>query len=149
MTLADGKEYLVAVGKVSVDLPVHAASLLNRERYWTTFYTAYQSFKLSAGVLAFTMDEKGALFVVGNGNIVPAGCAVVLMAEPSVVKKGTLRTTGENATPAVGNVLKGSDTEESVSSGTAYVLGVDEKGEIGFCLAGSSVPANKAYIVKQ
>ena len=151
MTLADGKEYLVAVGKVSVDLPVHAASLLNRERYWTTFYTAYQSFKLSAGVLAFTMDETGALFVVGNGNIVPAGCAVVLMAEPSVVKKGTitLRTTGENATPAVGNVLKGSDTEESVSSGTAYVLGVDEKGEIGFCLAGSSVPANKAYIVKQ
>jgi hypothetical protein len=151
MTLADGKEYLVSVGKVPVDLPVHAASLLNRERYWTTFYTSYQSFKLDAGVLAFMMDETGALFVVGNGNIVPAGCAVVLMAEPSVVKNGTikLRTTGENATPAAGNVLKGSDTAVAVSSGTAYVLGVNDKGEIGFYLAGTEVPANKAYIVKQ
>ena len=151
MTLADGKEYLVALEKVSVDLPVHAALLLNRDRYWTAFYTAYQSFKLAAGVLAFTMDETGALFVVGNGNIVPAGCAVVLMAEPSVVKKGmiTLRPTGENATPAAGNVLKGSDAEETVSSGTAYVLGVNDKGEIGFYLAGTEVPANKAYIVKQ
>ncbi len=150
MTLADGKDYLVAVEKVSVNLPVHAASLLNRQRYWTTFYTAYQSFKLVAGVMAFTMDETGALFVVGNGNIVPAGCAVILMAEPSVVKNGmiTLKTTGENASPVKGNVLKGSDSEVSVTSGTAYVLGVDETGEIGFYLAGSAVPANKAYIVK-
>ena len=151
MTLADGKEYLVDAGKVSVKLTLHAASLLGRERYWTTFYTAYQSFKLDAGVLAFTMDETGALFVVGNGNIIPAGCAVVLMAEPSVVNNGTitLKTTGDNAKPAAGNVLKGSDTEVVVSSGTAYVLGVNNQGEIGFYTADTAVPANKAYIVKQ
>lgn len=150
MTLADGNDYQVALKKVSVNLPVHAASLLDRQRYWTTFYTAYQSFKLGAGEMAFTMDETGALFVVGDGNIVPAGCAVILMAEPSVVKNGmiTLKTTGENASPVAGNVLKGSDSEVAVTSGTAYVLGVDDAGEIGFYLAGSTVPANKAYIVK-
>ena len=144
-------------------LTAHQASLADVWRYWTTFYNPNWNYKLPAGAQAFILKSDKALYRVGDGTIVPAGCAVVIMADQSALtivngNTGTLTLTATTDTaPAVsGNILLGTSVLtycSSLVSGSqqVYVLGCDESVKIGFYIFDDStipIPANKAYYVE-
>ena len=83
-------------------------------------------------------------FVFSHDGTIPAGVAVVIMAESASL---TLTATNANAPAVVGNILQGSDSTVPVAglSGTPYVLG--KVGDVlGFYqYTGTSIPAGKAY----
>ena len=132
------------------------AGFAGQKRYWTTYYHPTLNFRLSEGAIAFTMHYQGenkVLHTVGDGRIIPKGCAVIIMSEvPSV----TLNVTTDTATPESGNILRGTSVNKSVSelvpsaSGyKVYVMGSDNS-EFGFFrFSGQVIPANKAYYVEQ
>ena len=81
-----------------------------------------------------------------TGNIIPAGTAVIIVADSPTVTLTQLDPT--DVTARAGNLLSGSDSDYTIQSGTAYVLGV-AGGVLGFYpLTGNTVPAGKAYYVE-
>ena len=118
-------------------------------RYWATFYHRTLRFTLPEGAQAFTMDSNHKLYRLGtDGKVIPAGTAVVILAdkESIILTFDTGTTTVTDPAPG-GNILKGVDTPIA-ATGTPYVLGVVE-GKLGFYeYKGGPVPANKAYYVQ-
>ena len=132
-------------------------SFAGQTRYWTTFYNPNFNCQLPAGAQAFTMKDDYALYRVGDGSIIPANCAVVIIADTAEL---TLTSTDSSATPEYGNILKGvsADTEAStlltpVVPGSniyltaVYVLSRDSDGNFGFFKFSGTIPAGKAYYV--
>ena len=115
--------------------------------YWGTFYNGVADYQLPEGAQAFTMNVNKQLYRLGsNGRVIPAGTAVVIIADVEAV---TLTKGGspEPVAPNGGdNILLGDDFPVE-GDGTQYVLG--KKGNvIGFYkFLGSEIPANKAYYV--
>ena len=130
-------------GTNTLSLTAHQAAYAGQTRYWTTFYHPNYNYKLPAGAQAFTMDSEHALYRVGDGTIVPAGCAVVIVSDASEL---TLTMTGSSATPKDGNILQGTSTATAAPA-KAYVL--SKEGEtFGFFKYTGEIPANKAYYVE-
>lgn len=128
-------------------------------RLWATFYHPDVNFKLPAGVMACTMKSDEILYRVGDGSVIPAGCAVVLVRDLYSnyvsIQDITLVPTDETATPEPDNILLGSGTEQDnpymgASSQKVYVLGIGGNySTLGFYkFLGYKIPANKAYFIR-
>ena len=130
--------------EATVNLTAHSGTLAGQTHYWATFYHPNWNYTLPAGAKAYIVKEDKNLYRVGDGTIIPAGVAVVIMAESASL---TLTATNANAPAVVGNILQGSDSTVPVAglSGTPYVLG--KVGDVlGFYqYTGTSIPAGKAY----
>lgn len=144
----------------TVDLLAHEAVAEGQTRYWTTFYHPDFNYQLPAGALAFTMKSDKVLYCVGNGSVIPSGCAVVIMTDASAltnITSGsgtlTLTKTTETATPESGNILSGKSSATAVSdvvtgSQKVYILGKKSSTFGFFQFSGSTIPSNKAYYVE-
>ncbi len=147
-------------GLTSKTVTACQASFAGQTRYWTTFYHPSFNYLLPAGAQAFTVKEDHALYRIGDGSIIPANCAVVIIADAAEL---TLVMTESSATPEEGNILRGIavDTEAvNLLSGTGtvigdqivylnavYVLSRYSDGRFGFFQYSGTIPANKAYFV--
>ncbi len=128
------------------------ASFAGVERYWTTFYSATR-YALPAGAQAFIMKSDHVLYRIGDGSVIPAGCAVVIMADASALTNRTATggivtlTPTSAAEPSVsGNILLGVDSPTAAPSG-AYVMS-KVGSDFGFFTFTGTIPANKAYYVE-
>lgn len=141
----------------TLDLTAYAGTVSGVKGYWTTFFHGTFNYQLPAGAQAFTMDSNHHLYRVGtDGRIIPAGKAVVIIAEASALtgvtaESGTLTLTHTNSDASINgtSILQGSDSPVTVSGpgGTPYVLGL-VGGVLGFYkFTGETIPAQKAYYV--
>lgn len=118
----------------------------NGGHYWTTYYNAAASFDLSDGAKAYTVDSNKHLRLLGDGTILPAGTAVIIISdtESITIEK---RNQSSEVTVRGTNILEGSTypVAKSVLSGTPYVLGI-KNGILNFYqFTGDIIPAMKAY----
>ena len=132
------------------NITAHSAGFAGQTHYWTTFYHNTINYKLPAGAKAFTMKSDKALYLVGDGSVIPAGCAVIIMADTETIP---LTVTYETATQESGNILKGvvADTAKTdLTTGSEKVCVMGKSGStFGFFeFSGTTVPANKAYYLK-
>ena len=119
-------------------------------RYFTTFYHATKNYRLSEGAQAFTLNGNKQFYRIGDGSIVPAGCAVIIFAEKIAV---SLTATNETATPVGTNILRGVGVATAAStlvtgSQKVYVVSGDSDGIGLYEYTGTTIPAYKAYIVE-
>ena len=135
-------------------IPANQAALNGVTKFWATFYHSLGNYQLPDGAMALTMDSNKQLFVVGNGNIVPAATAVVIMADASALDangKLVLTETTETATPVEGNKLEGTSAATATTnlvSGTQKVYVLSKVGEdFGFFQFEGTLNANKAYFI--
>lgn len=142
----DGNTYYIVKSVRKVHVTAHAAKLDGQPKYWVTFYHPTLAFKTNAKVL--TMRDDGRLSVVGNGDVIPAACPVILMSRSEDI---VLLRTDETATPKYGNVLNGTFEEMNTPSGhnmLVMVLGVADNGELTWVrYTGERLPAFIAYRV--
>ena len=127
--------------------------------YWGTYY-GVQRYTLPEGAAAYTMDSSKHLYRLGaDGRTIPAGVAVVIVADKQnitlIKDAGTTEIIDHapnGADPTDGNILQGTVSAVAVSSlsGTPYVFSVDSNGVIGFrqYTATDAIPAYKAYYVE-
>lgn len=141
----------VAVVSSATPAPANEATVGGQTRYCYTFYSATTSYELEPGAQAFTMKSDKALYAIGDGRIVPAGTAVIIMTTKADV---AMTATNKTATPESGNILQGTTGATSVASLSIpdgkkiYVMG-EVNGSFGFFeYTGSTIPANKAYYVE-
>lgn len=135
----------------SISLSAHQATMHGQSRYWTTFFHPSLSYRLSAGARAFILKNNKALYLLGDGSVVPAGCAVVIMAEKADLSLTKLE--GSVSVSTSGNILQGRDADTPVSSlvpssQTVYVLSQDGAGNLGFFPFTGILPANRAYYIE-
>ena len=133
----------------SYDLTANEATLNGVSKYWTTFYHPSLSYELQAGAQAFYLNKTDyALYRLGDGNIIPAGTPVIIMADAATISLTTLDST--TLTNPEDNKLNGTAVATATSSLTTggkkvYVMSkVNET--LGFYeFSGTTIPANKAY----
>ena len=123
-------------------------------KYFTTFYHPTKNYQLSKGAQAFTLKKNTdngnkEFYLVGDGSIVPANCAVIIFADKSVV---TLTATNETAAPVGTNILQGVGVATAVSTlvtGTqkVYVISGNNNSIGLYEYTGTTIPAYKAYII--
>ena len=114
--------------------------------YWASFYCSSAGYTLSDGAKAFTLNSNKQLYQLGDGNVIPANTAVVIISDTDLI---TLKksTSASASVSGGGNILVGSDSDIAVSSGTPYVLG-NVGDALGFYkYTGDKVPAMKAYYI--
>ena len=145
-----GSQYICGSPEYNYSLPVTSATVLGESKFVTTFYHGTLHYLLPAGALAYTAGkdvDKVVFYRIGpNSNVIPADTAVIIVADSSGDITLT-RLSSTTVTAKAGNILHGSDTDYTVPSGTAYVLGV-VGGTLGFYpITGNTVPAGKAYYV--
>ena len=145
-----GGQYYCGSPDYNYSLSVTPATVMGESKYVTTFYHGTLAYQLPAGALAYTAGKDGnkvVFYRIGaNSNIIPAGTAVIIVADSPTVTLTQLDPT--DVTARAGNLLSGSDSDYTIQSGTAYVLGV-AGGVLGFYpLTGNTVPAGKAYYVE-
>ncbi len=141
-----------ATSIATLALTARQATLAGQSRYWTTFFHSAWNYSLPEGAQAFIMKDDMILYRVGDGNIIPAGCPVIIMADASAltgISAGsgtlTLTATSDDAPSVSGNILQGTSSAATVPG--AKVLGrVGEN--FGFFGYTGTIPANKAYYVE-
>ena len=127
----------------SRDLTARSATLAGQTRYWTTFYHPSWNYTLPAGAQAFILKSDKVLYRVGDGTMVPANCAVVIMADSASI---TLTATNANAPAVSGNILQGTTATTAAPAGSRVLSKVN--GTFGFFEFTDDIPANKAYYVE-
>ena len=142
----------------TADLKAYEGTVSDVTGYWATIYHGSLNYQLPAGAQAFTMDSDHHLIRVGtDGSIIPAGQAVVIIADESALTgvadgRGTLNLTVTNSTADIHgtNILRGGPATVSGLSGTPHVLGFAvSPATFGFHpYEGTAIPANKAYYVQ-
>ncbi len=125
------------------NLTAYQATIAGQTRYWATFYHPLWSYALPVDAQAFILKTDKALYRVGNGTIVPANCAVVIMAESASI---TLSATNSNAPEVSGNILQGTSAATAAPAGAHVLSKVSET--FGFFGFTGEIPANKAYYVE-
>ena len=145
-----GGQYYCGSPQYNFTLTATSATVLGETKYVTTFYHGTLDYQLPAGALAYTaekVDGKVVFYRIGtDSNVIPKHTAVIIVANSSSVTLTKLDSTDVSA--KTGNMLSGSDTDYTVQSGTAYVLGI-VGGTLGFYpITGNIVPAGKAYYVE-
>ncbi len=130
--------------KTTLELTAYQATLNGISKYWTTFYHPMASYQLSDGAQAFYMKSDKALYIVGDGDVVPKGKAVVIMANAASIE---LTKVTDPSITVIGNILVGTSAEKTVEAGTVYVMNKDASNNVGFYqYSGTTIPANKAYV---
>ena len=130
--------------KTTLELTAYQATLNGISKYWTTFYHPMASYQLSDGAQAFYMKSDKALYMVGDGDVVPKGKAVVIMANAASIE---LTKVTDPSITVIDNILVGTSAEKTVEAGTVYVMNKDASNNVGFYqYSGTTIPANKAYI---
>jgi len=125
-------------------------------RYWATFYTSIADYNLPVGAKAYTMNADHQLYqLVASdpdtpGRTIPAGTAVIIIAESSSVTLQRADNVTAEEMEVGDNILEGSNTDiprEDVE-GTPYVLNIMD-GVLGFypLADGRNIPAHKAYYI--
>ena len=138
----DGELVISTPHGSTVVLRAHSATLGGQTRYWASFFDASISYVLPDGAQAFTMKADKALYRVGDGSVIPAGCAVIVVADRATL---TLRQTSATATPEPGNMLIGTDSASNLND--VFVL--SKVGDnFGFYKFSGTIPANKVYYVE-
>ena len=132
-----------SAGDSTLDLTANQATFAGQTHYWTTFYHPMWSYTLPAGAQAFYMKDDHALYRVGDGSVVPAGCAVVIMAESASIE---LTVTTADAPTVTGNILQGTSAATTAPAGTHVMGKVSDT--FGFFEYSGEIPANKAYYVE-
>ena len=133
------------------DITANQAAFAGQTRYWATFFHSYWNFALPAGAQAFTMGSDHALYRIGDGSIIPARCAVVIMSDSASIE---ITKTDADAPSVSGNILKGTPVAAEkaslvTDSQKVHVLGQDSGNNVGFYeFTGTTIPANKAYYVE-
>jgi hypothetical protein len=138
----------------SVSLTAHQAAYAGEVRYWATFFHPDFSYRLSADARACIMRNDKALYLLGDGSVIPAGCAVVIMVESSSTNNSIeITLTKTSSQLSVVGILNGTATATDATSlvtgnKNVYVLGKDAVGNLGFFPFTGTIPANKAYYVE-
>ncbi len=142
----------VALGNIKLAKPAADSYTINgglsNGQYWASFYCKASGYTISDGAKAFTMNASNKLYLLGEGNVIPANTAVIIISDVETI---TL-TKADNASATVSggaNILVGVDSDTAVSgiSGTPYVLSIVND-TLGFYkYTGSNIPANKAYYI--
>ena len=159
--LANNK--LQPYGEPSVDLTLVRGEKDGVTCYWGTFYSVHR-YTLPEGAAAYTMNAEKNLYRLGtDGSVIPAGVAVVIIAEESgTTNTKTIALTKSDETSEIvvhggGNILCGSEIEVDVYSGkitvggqqkTPYVLSVKNNTVDFYPLKDNysvSIPAHRAY----
>lgn len=130
-----------------------SATVFGETKYVTTFFNSSTAFLLPEGAAAYTAGLDGdqvVFYRIGeDSDVIPAGTAVVIIADASALSEGKLNMTvlaSTDVTARPGSILRGSDTAIAKPSGTVYVLGVDGSGAMTFkTFTGSEIPGGKAY----
>ena len=167
-----GKTLGLLDGELNIGTPVtaHAGTVSGVTAYWTSFFHGTLSYRLPAGSQAYTMDSEHHLYRVGtDGSVIPAGVAVVIIADESAltgIKAGTgiLTITRTNSSADVHgtNILHGASAPVVLDgSGKVPIPGTTDKGfpyvlsavgspaALGFYkYTGDAIPVNKAYYVQ-
>ena len=137
------KIYVRVIGIDNYTLTARQATFAGQSRYWSTFYHPDYCYLLPAGAQAFTMGSDHALYRIGDGSIIPAGCAVVIMADSASVE---LTATSASAPSVTDNILQGTSAATAAPSGARVMSQLGET--FGFFLFVGTIPANKAYYVE-
>ena len=124
-------------------ITANQATLAGQTRYWTTFYHPSWSYTLPAGAQAFILKSDKVLYRVGDGTMVPANCAVVIMSDSASI---TLTATNADVPAVTGNILRGTTSRTGAPTGTHVLSKVSET--FGFFEFTDNIPANKAYYVE-
>ena len=132
-----------SAGDSTLDLTANQATFAGQTHYWTTFYHPMWSYTLPAGAQAFYMKDDHALYRVGDGSVIPADCAVVIMAESASIE---LTVTTADAPTVTGNILQGTSAATTAPAGTHVMGKVSDT--FGFFEYSGEIPANKAYYVE-
>ncbi len=159
LTMSDANQVIGAewTADESLSIPVASATILGESKYVTNFYHGTLDYELPAGALAYTagkVDGKVVFYRIGsNSDVIPADTAVIIVADSAGLSDGKVTLTKLASTTVeakASNLLQGSDTDITVQSGTAYVLGIaGEPGVLGFYpITGNTIPAGKAYYVE-
>ena len=131
------------------DLTLTAATVFGESKYVGTFFNGTKDYQVLENAKAYTMSLDGGkvLFrqIGDDGQVIPQGTAVVIVASEADVTLRILKTT--DVTAYDGNILKGSDTDIANPAGTVYVLGIVEETLGFYSFTGSTIPAGKAYYV--
>lgn len=134
-------QMLRVMGIDNMTLTARQAVFSGQTRYWSTFYHPDYSYLLPFGAQAFTMGSDHALYRIGDGSIVPAGCAVVIMSDSASL---TLTAISAAVPSVTGNILRG--TAAATTKLSVYVMS-QANGAFGFFEFTGEIPANKAYYV--
>ena len=144
LTLVEGKVATI----------VKSSSSVAAYKYVGTFYHATLHYQLPAGAMAYTAKYTNAgweFYRIGtDGNIIPAGTAVVIVSDAASIE--LIKLESDPGITAGSNDLQGSDVAVDNSNNDKYVLGRlnGDKDLLGFYkYSGSSIPAGKAYYVPQ
>ena len=149
-------QYISGSPEFDYSLSVTSASVMGESKYVTTFYHGTLDYQLPTGALAYTagiVDGKVVFYRIGDSSdIIPKKTAVIIVASSSGPITLT-KLTSTTVIPKPDNLLKGSDTDVTLTEGkvdgkTPYVLGISS-GTLGFYpFTGSAIPAGKAYYVE-
>ena len=136
-------------GETTRTLTAHQATFAGQTRYWTTFYHPYWNFLLPPGAQAFIMKSDHALYRIGDGSLIPADCAVVIMAESASIE---VTATTADAPSVDGNILQGTSAATAASTlvtgnQKVHVMGLVSN-TFGFFEYSGEIPAHKAFYVK-
>ena len=138
----------------TMNIAANQASLNGVTKYWTTFYHPTDSYLLPEGASAFTLDGNKELYMVGDGNITPAGVAVIIMADAQALDANgdiVLTLTDHTPMPSGDYIMRG--TEEATSaSAVAYGKQVYVLSKVGESLGTfqfmGEIPALKAFYIE-
>ena len=137
------RQYVRVLESNTISLSAQQANFAGQTHYWTTFYHSSNSYNLPSGARAFYMGSDHALNLIGDGSVIPAGCAVVIMAESASLEI----TCPSNSAPSVtGNILRGTSSAIQAPSGAHVMSQVGET--FGFFGYSGEIPAGKAYYVE-
>ncbi len=137
----------------TIALPTHEYD----NKYWSSFYRSSGSYRINDDVEAFAFtatfkfndpDQVGKVTLHKLGKVIPAGTAVVIVSNDSIVSM--TRDNNAVAEHIVDNQLHGIDYDtplNALGDGYKLVLGMDNVG-FGFhnCATGE-LPAYKAYLL--
>ena len=160
--LAMSGQYFCGSPDFNYSLTPTPVTIMGESKYVTTFYHGTLDYQLPDGALAYTAEKDGSGVVVfyrigTDSNVIPHDTAVIIVADASALSEGKIALTklpSTDVTAKTGNILKGSDTDVTLTEGkvegkTPYVLGVagDPAAPGFFPFTGSAIPAGKAYYV--
>lgn len=146
----------VKVYYVQVPASVTVTASLSEGHYWATFYNGSACYELPQGAKAYTLNSSNILYLLGDGSVIPANTAVIIIADTSgsaaTIDLSLTKVTNTVVAISGGdNVLEGSDFDYPIVAvpGTPYVLGIPDAKPLGFYqFTGAEIPANKAYYVE-
>ena len=137
------RRYVRVLESNTISLSAQQANFAGQTHYWTTFYHSSNSYTLPSGARAFYMGSDHALNLIGDGSVIPAGCAVVIMADSASLEI----TCPSNSAPSVtGNILRGTSSAIQAPSGAHVMSQVGNT--FGFFEYSGEIPAGKAYYVE-